>query len=560
MAFETQAPHSFNRPSWVLRDRSSHRRYNSEPFNALLGPRYALSLFAGHGEILLRPLSQLDPNAPPLAAPAPVSLRRTKLQYSIRRPRPNTECFGVSESHSPEIVLGEPKEHIGHPKTRIRQPVLKLAAIKERLEHLEATNDRLQQRIESYKTDAEMLSSSVTYFSSEYYAGLLTIRDLRTRSQQDAEIMSKQEHQLCQLKKFIGLMVEIGLHEPVLERAHQSVIVGEDIEPVLVEAIRNAASRRGSAWSGILSAVDLNTLSTICPPSVTPDVVFTTDAPDVFEEHRQSTVDNLLKDLEDGNIPVGRHRSASHRLASPACKQSVRVKSPNALLSPGSPARRVLGKLDVNRSPPRQTRQRSDDSKKTVPRTHSSAAGLGVATTAVPRTQSSAAGLGSPLRKGRRSEKAPAAGGDASFSNERAIASLQRLLDNFSSGSFGSLGSTTDGTQSGDCDSSAEMIRACHPLPSAAPLAIVIARSPVRPCVRSPTVMKRPIGPAATPTRNARRSTAIPLSGKKPLESTSVAPNSHGTPSRLCCRTTEERKPRLTLTAGVGKSVKAGWR
>lgn len=364
MTPETQAPHSFNRPSLVLRERSSHRRYNSEPFNALLGPRYALSLFPGHGEILLRPLSQLDPNAPPLAAPAPVSLRRTKLQYSIRRPRPNTECFGVSESRSPEIVLGEPKEHIGHPKTRIGQPVLKLAAIKERLEHLEATNDRLQQRIESYKTDAEMLSSSVTYFSSEYYAGLLTIRDLRARSQQDAEIMSKQEHQLCQLKKFVGLMVEIGLHEPVLERAHQSVIAGEDIEPVLVEAIRNAASRRGSAWSGILSAVDLNTPSTICPPSVTPDVVFTTDAPDVFEEHRQSTVDNLLKDLKDGNIPVGRHRSASHRLASPACKQSLRVKSPNALLSPSSPARRVLGKLDVNRSPPRQTRQRSDDSKK----------------------------------------------------------------------------------------------------------------------------------------------------------------------------------------------------
>ncbi|KAF7357778.1 hypothetical protein MVEN_00823800 [Mycena venus] len=478
MTLETKASHSFNRPSFVLGDqtRSSHRRYNSEPFNALLGPRRAVSLFAGHGDITLHPVPEPYSDAHALAAP--VSLYRSKLQYSIRRPRPNTEFFGTPDSHSPEIALGEPREYSGHPKTRIGQPVLKLAAIKERMELLEAANGRLQHRIESYRTDAEMLSSSVTYFSSEYYAGLLTIRDLRARSQQDAEIMSKQEQQLFQLKKFVGLMVEIGLHEPVLDRAHQSVLAGKDFEPVLVEAIRNAAVRRGSAWSSILSAVDVHAP----PPSVVfsdaPDVIVPTDATDVFEERRQSTVDNLLKDLKDGNIPFGRHRSASQRLSNSSARKrstsngTLRVKSPmgsGALLSPGSPARCVLGKLDVNRSPPRRTRQRSDRTGKTVPRTLSSAAGLAY-------TADKAPPLGS-------------VGDDLSLSHQRALASLQRLLDNFSSGSFGSLGTTTDGTQSADCDSDySERAQVYRPPLSTAP-SPPMARSPARGCMRPPTAL-----------------------------------------------------------------------
>ncbi|KAJ7267590.1 hypothetical protein B0H12DRAFT_1097889 [Mycena haematopus] len=551
MAVENRPSHSFKHPFLVSDEpcpslQSSHRRYNSEPFNAPPSSRprdAAFSLFAKQpfgrlGEILLQSPSELHSNVHALAVTAPVPLRRSKLQYSICRPRPNTESFGISRGHPSEIVLGEPKEHVGHPKARIGQPVLKLAAIKERMELLEATNDRLQQRIESYKTDAEMLSSSVTYFSSEYYAGLLTIRDLRARSQQDAEIMSKQEQQLCQLKKFVGLMVEIGLHEPVLERAHQSVLAGQDFEPVLVEAIRNATTRRGSAWSGIISAVNLDApplpVPTISLP--TPDMVSPTDIHDVFvEERSQSTVDDLLKDLKDGNIPFGRHRSASGRFpatSSPACKRSTSnnaacsksPKGPSSLQPSRSPARCVLGKLDINRSSP-QARQRCDRSKKTVP-----------------RTQSSAIGLGSTRTEGYRPEKRPlieSARDDTSSSNQRALASLQHLIDNFSSGSFGSLGTTTDETQSADYDSSAE------PLPRAAS---PIARSPVRLRVRRPTVTKRASQPATSPARNPRGATAVPSPAKKP----------QGSPSRPCCRASDSRTTKSTATGSMPR--KTGWR
>ncbi|KAJ6594381.1 hypothetical protein B0H19DRAFT_1095254 [Mycena capillaripes] len=547
----TPVSHSFNRPSLVFGEqypslRSSHRRYNSEPFNTLLGPRrkdVAFSLFAeqehtAHVELTLHPLPESGPSVHSLAAPAPVSLRPSlKPQYSIRRPRPNTEFFG--SSFSPEIVLGEPKEHVGHPKTRLGQPVLKLAAIKERMELLEAANERLQQRNESYRTDAEMLSSSVTYFSSEYYAGLLTIRDLRARSRQDAEIMSNQEQQLCQLKKFVGLMIEIGLHEPVLERTHESLLAGNNFEPVLVEAIRNAAARRGSAWSGILSAVNVPAES-VPVPTVVPT--------DIFEERRQSTVDDLLKDLKNGNIPSGRHRSASHRFPfnSPARNRStsnstLRVKPSNgsgALLSPGSPVRCVLGKLDMNRSPQRRTGQLSDRLNKTATRKNSTTGGWS----------------STPAAEERRSEnvtRSVPAGDDAPFSSQRALASLQHILDNFSSGSFGSLGTTTEGTQSADCDSSAEpeMQPHCYAAPFVTPPPAPKSRA----CVRPPTARsatKRASVSVASPTRNSKRLTVV-VSTKKSGESGS----SFLSPGRPCRRDSETP----ALTTGI-QARKAGWR
>nr|GAT58424.1 predicted protein [Mycena chlorophos] len=189
------------------------------------------------------------------SSPVPLARDHHSLQ-SFPVPLQPRELFGPN--YSTETHLGSPRVPTqSHPKTRIAQPVLKLAAVKERLEDLESTNERLTVQIDSLKTDIEMLNSSVSYFSSEYYSGLLTIRELRARSKKDAEILSAQEQQLCQLKKFVGLMVELGLHEPVLARAHGDVLKGkEDFEARLVDAIRAAAARPGSAWSQILSEVD----------------------------------------------------------------------------------------------------------------------------------------------------------------------------------------------------------------------------------------------------------------------------------------------------------------
>ncbi|KAJ7497740.1 hypothetical protein FB451DRAFT_1212582 [Mycena latifolia] len=534
---KNNSPHSFNFQLSGERTpnlRCSHRRHNSEPLvsTTLPGARRKLSNFSalmeqqrthtGYGDIALG--SSPDRLGPALAAPAPVTLR-LKPQYSIRRPRPNTEIFGLA--CAPEIVLGEPKEHVGHPKTRIGQPALKLAAIKERMEQLEATNERLQQRIESYRTDAEMLSSSVTYFSSEYYAGLLTIRDLRSRSRQDAEIMSSQEQQLCQLKKFVGLMVEIGLHEPVLERAHQSVLAGEDFEPILVEAIRTAAARRGSAWSGILlSAVSLPQGSTRTVPK--------TDAPDVFDD-RESTVDNLLKSLKNGDIPSGRHRSWTLRFNPPANKSPLRHQSTpprNSLrlipkdagvpLSPHSPVRSVLGKLDVNRSPQNQKSARGSSKGRLSVRSAKPATSMKPSTDRNP----------APPAEARRTDKPPCTntsatapdGGDTAFSTERALASLQRILDNFSSGSLGSLGTTTEGTQSADCGSPAIQtpVRPTPTLRSPATARSTAARSPSartppRLFIRPPTACSAATK-AVSPARKAKHLTVLPSPVKRSVE------------------------------------------
>ncbi|KAJ6494954.1 hypothetical protein DFH09DRAFT_1449668 [Mycena vulgaris] len=467
MNLESDSTHSFNfRLFSDSQDPSlhrSHRRHNSEPLviTALPGAQRKFTNLSSLVEEQ-RTRSGYDDTAfgssPDRLAPAPTI--RLRPQYSIRRPRPNTEILGLG--CTPEIVLGEPKEHIGHPKTRIGQPALKLAAIKERMEHLEATNEQLQHRIESYRTDAEMLSSSVTYFSSEYYAGLLAIRELRARTRQDAEVMSEQEQQLCQLKKFVGLMVEIGLHTPVLERAHASVLVGKDFEPVLVEAIRIAAARHGSVWAGVVATVN-------APPGYA-QALATTDAPDVFER-RQSTVDDLLKSLENGDIPSGRHRSATLRFRSPVNKaplrstppkNSLRVRSPKApgvSLSPSPPMRSVLGKLDVNRSP-----QLAEGT--SIGHRQLSVRSNNLAT----HKKLSPGGLSPTPKEVRRSHKSPSSkvwapkstGGDTPLSTARALASLQRILDNFSSGSIGSLGTTTDGSQSQstDCNRSASPVHA----------------------------------------------------------------------------------------------------
>ncbi|KAJ7141339.1 hypothetical protein C8R44DRAFT_763208 [Mycena epipterygia] len=562
MAPET--PHSLKlRPSFIAGEQypSLHRRYNSEPLviSVPLGPRRNdLNPSSLEEQLWTSCRSTIHPasvNVHALASPAPLTLR-LKPQYSIRRPRPNTEVFGLS--CSPEIVLGEPKEHVGHPKTRIGQPVLKLAAIRERMELLEAANERLQHRIESYRTDAEMLSSSVTFFSSEYYAGLLKIRDLRGRCERDAQIMSNQEQQLCRLKKFVGLMVEIGLHEPVLERAHETVLAGKDFESVLVEAIQNAAARRGSAWSGIISAVNAppestqvvapidvpevfeerrQSTSAVNAPPESVQVVAPTDVPDVFEERRQSTVDDLLRSLKNGDIPSGRHRSASQRFSPPvnkspprnrsmAAKNTPRVKFTGTSLSPSSPVRYVLGKLDVNRSP--QNRKATGQLPIIKPAAHKNTSLSAKPAEERPSNKPSCTNVS-------------ALDGNEALSTGRALASLQRILDNFSSGSIGSLGTTTEGSRS-------ESVASGH---AASTVRSPAAKSPPRVFVHSPTAFSvTPKRAAPTPTRRIRHLTAIPSPAKK------VELGKLVSPGRRCRPTSDSGTP----TTGGNQSRKGGWR
>ncbi|TFK70570.1 hypothetical protein BDN72DRAFT_766313, partial [Pluteus cervinus] len=50
-------------------------------------------------------------------------------------------------------------------------------------------------------------------------------------------------------------MIDLGLHIPVLDKAYKAVLDGEMADDALVDAIKEAAARPGTAWARILPAV-----------------------------------------------------------------------------------------------------------------------------------------------------------------------------------------------------------------------------------------------------------------------------------------------------------------
>ncbi|KAJ7282825.1 hypothetical protein C8J57DRAFT_52695 [Mycena rebaudengoi] len=488
----------------------SHRRHSSEPgVFRLISDQQDKRIFAFPPIQQSMDTPQTDYLTPPRAL-------RPGFQTGTLCSRPPTELFGQNELH------------IHPPKPLIGSPAFKLAAIKERLRMLEDENERLTHRIESCKTDAEMLSSSVTYFSSEYYAGLLTIRDLRSRSRQDAEMMSNQEQQLCQLKKFVGLMVEIGLHEPVLERAHEAVLAGDKLEQVLVSAIRIAASRPGSAWASLLSSININ--PTPVSSDEGPGTTSTPIVPRALAENQTNTVDNLLKNLRNGDIPSGRHRSATQRSRLSTNRSSASKSSTSttavATPSPRPPARMVLGNLDVNRTGERKGAQ----SLKTVqvPKT-------GNHSNKDPHTRSTG--------RGPRPDESKPIPSKIPFSTQQAIDSLQHILDGFGSASIGSLGTSSEESQSERGNISITQTAT----PSNKSSTCVVVKSP-------PLVRVRPTT-APIPTRKCKHLSAVPAPVKRTTEPGSPSrPYSLASPGRLLGRTYVSGK------AGGNDLRQGGWR
>ncbi|KAJ7693441.1 hypothetical protein B0H17DRAFT_1060194 [Mycena rosella] len=173
-------------------------------------------------------------------------------------------------------------------------------------------------------------------------------------------------------------------------------------------------------------------------------------------------------------------------------KHSLCAKSPKILVSP---ARSVLGKVDLNRSP--QNRKNTNGTGPLPIRPNKVRFGGAVPCIlcSLPASQPTTTknptdGSSATPAEGRRTSKPPstdisARASDATFSTDRALASLQRILDNFSSGSIGSLLGTTE--------------------------------LPPRLCVRPPTACSVTTK-TSTPTRRARHLTVIPSPAKKAVE------------------------------------------
>ncbi|KAF7321954.1 hypothetical protein MKEN_00717900 [Mycena kentingensis (nom. inval.)] len=285
-------------------------------------------------------------------------------------------------------------------------PLQLVAGHKARLKVLETTNEDLRQRNESYKTDIDLLNSTIAFYQPEYYRYRLQVRTLTARCEKDAERLAAQSKELAQLKKFLGLMIELGLHEPVLARAYGQVLDGKgsgDVETTLVEGIQNASARPDSMWSRILSRLQNPSLATIQPtiPSV------------AIVEEPANAVDDLLQQLKNGDAPPASAPSVQPSLRAQVARpsfskaQSVASQNPrhqSTAVAP-SPVRKPLSALNPN------IKRRSENVSTKAPppnKRHSSAA--------VP------------------------------FSTETALASLNDILGHFSSDSLGSLGSSTTAT------------------------------------------------------------------------------------------------------------------
>ncbi|KAF8813878.1 hypothetical protein BYT27DRAFT_7083409, partial [Phlegmacium glaucopus] len=105
------------------------------------------------------------------------------------------------------------------------------------------------------RSDSQALEQELSNFRADYYAERFQskLRVQCARADKDKIVMLNQK--LEQAEKFIMAMVDIKLHEPVLGRAAKAVKEGADAEEALIEAVRLAATKKGSAWSRIIPAI-----------------------------------------------------------------------------------------------------------------------------------------------------------------------------------------------------------------------------------------------------------------------------------------------------------------
>ncbi|KAK7023815.1 hypothetical protein R3P38DRAFT_3396274 [Favolaschia claudopus] len=77
----------------------------------------------------------------------------------------------------------------------------------------------------------------------------------RRQTQEHKADMDAMQTKLAQYERFLGLMINVGLHQRVLGDAHAAMRAGVDTDEALVDAIKEAAAIPGNAWSTIISSV-----------------------------------------------------------------------------------------------------------------------------------------------------------------------------------------------------------------------------------------------------------------------------------------------------------------
>ena len=179
---------------------------------------------------------------------------------------PDINGLGLSHTFgsiwSPNLLSGSLLEHVQahHPRvstffTAFNALRAQFSQLKHRIYGMESENNELRHANMVLRSDSQALEQELSNFRADYYAERFQskVRIQCARADKDKIIILTDK--LEQAEKFIMAMVDIKLHEPVLGRAAEAVKEGADAEEALIDAVRIAATKKGSAWSRIIPAI-----------------------------------------------------------------------------------------------------------------------------------------------------------------------------------------------------------------------------------------------------------------------------------------------------------------
>lgn len=126
---------------------------------------------------------------------------------------------------------------------------------------LQTANARLRDANATLAMEARILSEDLAKFSSDYYTEKNAVVALRREKKSAEEQAEKLESKLAEFGKFLDRLADLGLQEPVLARACDSLLAGEDADEALIGSIKEAATKEGTPWARIMPAVQGNRTS-----------------------------------------------------------------------------------------------------------------------------------------------------------------------------------------------------------------------------------------------------------------------------------------------------------
>ena len=179
---------------------------------------------------------------------------------------PDVNGLGLSHTFgsiwSPNLLSASLLEHIQthHPKvstflTAFNALRVQFSRLKHRIYNIDTENNELRHANMVLRSDSQALEQELSNLRAEYYSERLQTKVRVQCARADKDKILILSDKLEQAEKFIMAMVDIKLHEPVLGRAAEAVKEGADAEEALVEAVRVAATKKGSAWSRIIPAI-----------------------------------------------------------------------------------------------------------------------------------------------------------------------------------------------------------------------------------------------------------------------------------------------------------------